>query len=236
MQLGDVERGEVVEVCLDLRPVLDRVAHRDEDVLDALAQERNRVQVPAPWPAAGQRHIHALTLDFQQADVLLKSGLHGVELFGNLVVECLDALAERGALLRWHAPDELHELRERALLRSVARPQLSQLAQMRLRLFEREPFRSRVHSKASEAFELSLERFTHGRNLCVVVNRFGTHTRVLSSSSLQLQAAGCGRFSIAVRACPARAANASGELAARSASALRSSSMPASVRPCMNCE
>src|SRR5437763_11329270 len=66
VQFRYVERGEVVELRLDFWAVLDRVAHRDEDVFDALAQKRYRVQVAAPRTTTGQRHVNALALDAEK--------------------------------------------------------------------------------------------------------------------------------------------------------------------------
>src|SRR6266545_1785410 len=56
----DVQRVEVEEFGLDLRPVLNLVAYRDEDVFDLLPQQRDRMKVAPPYAASGQRHVNAL--------------------------------------------------------------------------------------------------------------------------------------------------------------------------------
>jgi hypothetical protein len=72
MVLRDVQRGEVVEVRLDLAAVFDDVAERDEDVFDALAQNRDRVTVAVRRTAAGQRHVDALARRALLFDVILE--------------------------------------------------------------------------------------------------------------------------------------------------------------------
>src|SRR5205085_3584226 len=99
VKLRDVERREVVEVRLDLWAVLDGIAHRDEDVLDALAQERYRVEMPTARASSGQRHVKALALLFQQADMNEKRAFCLVQPVNDGVVKFLHALAERGALI-----------------------------------------------------------------------------------------------------------------------------------------
>ena len=90
MKLRDVERGEVVELRLDFGAVLDRVAHRDEDVLDALAQKRYRVQVAAARTTTGQRHVNALALSLQEADANLESSLRCVKALNDVIVKSLN--------------------------------------------------------------------------------------------------------------------------------------------------
>jgi hypothetical protein len=70
VQLRDVERGEVVEVVLDLGAVLHGVAHRDEDVFEPLPDDGDGVEVPGARPPPGQRHVHALALGLERGDFL----------------------------------------------------------------------------------------------------------------------------------------------------------------------
>src|ERR1700749_3721278 len=114
VQLGEVERGEVVEASLDFRAVFDRVAHRDEDVFDALAQERYRVKVAATLAASGQRHVKALALGLERVYVPDERDGHVGESAAYLLVELLHGLAEARALFGGHATDELHQLRDGA--------------------------------------------------------------------------------------------------------------------------
>ena len=60
MVLRLVERGEVVEVGLDLRAVGDVEAERAEDRLDALERARDRMQAADAAAAAGQRDVERL--------------------------------------------------------------------------------------------------------------------------------------------------------------------------------
>src|SRR5262245_21059351 len=74
----DVQRVEVVEVGLYLRPVLDLVAHRNEDVFDLLPQQRDRMKVAPPYAASGQRYVNAL---FGQLFGLSFRGETGLQFF-----------------------------------------------------------------------------------------------------------------------------------------------------------
>ena len=60
VRLGLVERVEVVPDGLDLAPVVDLVAHPEEDVLDPAAQLRDQMQAAAPERLAGQRRVERL--------------------------------------------------------------------------------------------------------------------------------------------------------------------------------
>ncbi len=55
--LRRVQRGEVVEVVLDLRAVRHREAQRVKELLHAFLHARQRMQAAAAAAAAGQRHI-----------------------------------------------------------------------------------------------------------------------------------------------------------------------------------
>src|SRR4051812_28729174 len=112
MQLRDVERREVVEVGLDFGAVIHRVAHRDEDVLDALSQESYRVEVAAPRPSSGQSNVEPLVLGLERVDAARERDGNVAERAAYLFVELLDDLAEARALLRGDAPHELHQLRD----------------------------------------------------------------------------------------------------------------------------
>ena len=57
MVLRRVERGEVVEVVLDLGTVGDGEAERAEQRLDAFQRARERMQAAAAATAAGQRDV-----------------------------------------------------------------------------------------------------------------------------------------------------------------------------------
>src|SRR5262249_30479587 len=85
----EVERLEVVEVALDLRPVGDRVAHAEEDLLDPPANDRQRGQSPRARAAARQRYVDgggavarrglpALDLPRELGEGRLDLGLRGV--------------------------------------------------------------------------------------------------------------------------------------------------------------
>src|SRR5687768_12609516 len=62
MAFGNIQSVEIVIIRLDLAVVLDRVAHRHENVLDLLPQDRDRMQMPRPRPSARDRYIKPLSL------------------------------------------------------------------------------------------------------------------------------------------------------------------------------
>src|SRR5688500_593980 len=60
-----VERVKIIKAGLDLRSLFDRITHRDKDVFDLLADERDRVQVALVKASARQSYIDPLA--FQSA-------------------------------------------------------------------------------------------------------------------------------------------------------------------------
>ena len=65
MALGDIQRVEIVIIRLDFAVVLDRIAHRDENVFDLLPQYRDRMQMPCSRTAAGKCYIEAFAFDLR---------------------------------------------------------------------------------------------------------------------------------------------------------------------------
>ena len=63
MVLRQIECLEVVVVLLDLRAFLDGEAHAEEDVLDALERQRQRMQMAERLLAARQRDVDLLALE-----------------------------------------------------------------------------------------------------------------------------------------------------------------------------
>src|SRR5215470_11342273 len=96
----DVQRVEVVEVGLDLRAVLDLVAHRDEDVFDLLPQQRDRMKVAPPYAASGQRYVNAL---FGQLLGFAPGGETGLQLFDlglDVIFQLVEPLSGGATLFR----------------------------------------------------------------------------------------------------------------------------------------
>ena len=63
MACRNVERLEVVVGVFDFRAVFDGVAHRDEDVFDLLARDRQRMAVADPSPVSRQGYVEAFALE-----------------------------------------------------------------------------------------------------------------------------------------------------------------------------
>src|SRR5437870_6275475 len=68
MPLRNIERIEIVEVSFDLAIVFDGITQRDEDILDTLPHQRDRVQMSRAWPATGQRYVDAFSFSTGQKD------------------------------------------------------------------------------------------------------------------------------------------------------------------------
>jgi hypothetical protein len=57
MTFRNIQRVEVVKVSFDLAVVFDDIAHRNKDVVNALAHQSDGMKMSGPRPAAGDRHI-----------------------------------------------------------------------------------------------------------------------------------------------------------------------------------
>ena len=79
MTLGNIQRVKVVIIRLDLAVVLDRVAHRDKNVLDLLPQDRDHVQMACSRPAAGNSDIDRFAFVFERRDPFVKTRFGGLE-------------------------------------------------------------------------------------------------------------------------------------------------------------
>src|ERR1700739_2478862 len=103
MVLRNVERGEVVEVVLDLRTRGDVEARAAEQRLDAQPRARHRVQPSRLLAPSRERDIDAAfdepTLDVGALE-LRAARLDGA---GQLLLRLVDARPGRGTLGGWHA-------------------------------------------------------------------------------------------------------------------------------------
>jgi hypothetical protein len=124
-----VEGGEVVVLVLDLRPLHDREAEPDEDVLHPASDLRDQVEM------AGQRRRVAR---HGHVDAVLGEPaveLRGLELGGALLEQHLERaphlvglLAERAALLGRQLADRAQRRGQLRLAAEVAHPQLLELS------------------------------------------------------------------------------------------------------------
>ena len=71
MSLRNIQSVEIVIIGLDLAVILDRVTHRNENVLDLLPQNRDRMQMPGSRTAAGKCYVQpfAFRLRVRNRDV-----------------------------------------------------------------------------------------------------------------------------------------------------------------------
>jgi hypothetical protein len=124
-----VERGEVVVLVLDLRPLQDREAEPDEDVLELPADLGDQVEMPGRQgriagqrdvdPILGQPRIELLRLEPLRA--LRQQGLEGP-------LDLVGLLPDRAALVVRQVADRAEGLRELCLATQIADAHLLQLA------------------------------------------------------------------------------------------------------------
>src|SRR6185503_12082218 len=79
MVFRNVERAEVVEVSLDLAIIFNRIAERDENVFQLLAQERDRMAMSEPRPAARQSDVDTLARSAFVLDIVFKTLLRLIQ-------------------------------------------------------------------------------------------------------------------------------------------------------------
>ncbi len=111
MLRGHVERFEVVVVVLELGAFRDVEPHAQEDLLDALAQQRERMAMTDKRRAAGERDIDRV--GGRRAHQRL------FRLFERLLRELpqrVQRLPARAAILRRRRPEVLQRERDRAAL------------------------------------------------------------------------------------------------------------------------
>ena len=63
MAFGNVKSVEIVVIGFDLAVIFNAIAHRNEDVLDLLPQDRDQMEVPGSWPASWQRNVDPFSFD-----------------------------------------------------------------------------------------------------------------------------------------------------------------------------
>ena len=80
-----VERFEVVVIVLELRPLDDQETHAEEDRLDALAQERQRMPVPEERRASRQRDVDRVARRAARGRLRQALGQRGVDVLLELV-------------------------------------------------------------------------------------------------------------------------------------------------------
>jgi hypothetical protein len=100
-----VQRFEIVEIVLDLRPLEDLVAHAAEDVLDLLPHSHQRMDPANGNLTAGECHVDCASGWPRRLDsgaLLLQRRLH-------VLLERVDGGAVRGAFIRGTRPEFLHQ-------------------------------------------------------------------------------------------------------------------------------
>ena len=119
---GDVEGVEGEPLRLDLGALGDLPAHRDEDVLDALGDQADRVPRPQRSARDPHRQVDGLLDEDAPVAVGLELGLAGGQGLGHLSAGLAHALAGLGLRARRQGADLAVGQRERALLPLVGQP------------------------------------------------------------------------------------------------------------------
>ena len=123
-----VERREVVVVELDLGPLGDREAERDEDVLDLAARLGDQVQVAVrQGRVAGQRHVHAVAreplVELRSLEVAAALGQQRLDRLPDRVGD----LADLATLLGRKLADRAQHARQLRAAAEEAHPRLVEL-------------------------------------------------------------------------------------------------------------
>ena len=116
MVLRQVQRLEVVVVLLNLRAFLDREAHAEKDVLDALERQRQRMQVAERLLAARQRDIDLLALEALLHLACLELLVLLLDQLCNLRLCLVDDLADLRTVFLRECAHAAQDRRELALL------------------------------------------------------------------------------------------------------------------------
>src|SRR4029450_11648847 len=113
----DVERGEIVEIGLDVWPLGDRESHIGEDLGDLVGHLAHRMDAPLGERALthGKRDVGALDRQLLAERSLGKLAALGLERLANTLLQAIDDLAVSLALLRRKRAERLHQLRDASL-------------------------------------------------------------------------------------------------------------------------
>ena len=114
----NVERGEIVEVGLDVGAFGDGETHIGEDLGDLVCDLAHRVDAALGERAFAHRQgdIGALTREPRAQRRAAKRLALGFQRLSDALFELIDRLPEALALFRRYAPERLHQLRDAALL------------------------------------------------------------------------------------------------------------------------
>ena len=115
MALGNVERGEIVPVVLDLRPRRDREAQIGEDFRQLVHHLTDRMHRAGQRRIGRQRHVDRLGREPRIKRRALQGSLARADCVGNRLAQRVDARTFRLTLLRSHLAERLEQRRHSAL-------------------------------------------------------------------------------------------------------------------------
>jgi hypothetical protein len=225
MVAGDVQRVEIVPVGLDLGAFGDREAHVGEDRGDLLGHLGDRVDRPLPARPARQRHVEPFG-----PEPLVERGIGQRRLLRrdgrpDLVLERVERGARDLPLLGAHGPELAHLQADLALLAKRRQPHLLERG---------------LVGRGGDGGKIALPQIVHA-------DPPGKCQRPATDRPLEMQEAADpdprlpyfarrGGQASAAFARSTMPLKASGSWTARSASTLRSTSIPATARPLMKRE
>ncbi len=116
MILGDIQRGEIIEIGFDFRPIGHFEAHGTEQGLDAIQRAADRMQPAVATPTSGQRHVDGFLAQLAfEFGFLNRLAAHFQRGFDGLL-GFVDPRARLLAIIRRHAAQRFQQLGQRALL------------------------------------------------------------------------------------------------------------------------
>jgi hypothetical protein len=226
MVAGDVQRVEVVPVGFDLRAFGDRKAHVGEDRRDLLGHLGDRVDRALPARPARERHVEPFG-----PEPLVKRGIGQSRLLcrdgrPDLVLQRVERGAGDLPLFGGHRAQFAHLQADLALLAQRGKPHLLERGFVR---------------GGGNGGKIALPQIVHADPLGIVVvllargprKRKKPRARGSAASRIQPVRGGYASAALALSTMPLKA---SGSWMARSASTLRSTSIPATARPLMKRE
>ena len=98
MTFRNIQRVEVIEVGFDLAIIFDGVTERDENIFDALAHQRDRMQVTRTRTTTGHGHINRFTRNACAQDKGPQPEISIIYSMGNILLELLTRKSKITAL------------------------------------------------------------------------------------------------------------------------------------------
>ena len=128
----NIERGEIIEVGLDVGAFGDRESHIGENLGDLVGDLADRMDAALRERAFAHRqgYVGAIGGELLDKCSARENLMPRIERFGNTGLQCVDRLPETLAFLRRHRAERLHQLGDATLLAKRLDPHLVELSKI----------------------------------------------------------------------------------------------------------